>query len=96
MPSDTLHVDIVKNEWLIARQIRVGVVRVEVLDDRYEHLRETHLQELANRNGGGSYVFDTDPHSDQDCPFRDNNSLPMVPTTIEAIAGGDSPLGWPG
>ena len=83
MTASPIHVDLILNEWQLAQQRRVAAVRVEIIDDRYAHMESSTLEEIANRSGGGSYLFASDPHSDDECPFSEGGTLPMEVTQYE-------------
>jgi hypothetical protein len=69
-----LHVDWVVNHWAAAFQRRTGRVAAEGMPD---HLAESMLR-LLHERFAGSYAFVTEPHTDEDCPFREADDLPMV------------------
>ena len=77
-----MHVDIVLNEWGNARQVRVAVVRVGVLDERYQHLVEAVLAPLSNE-WNNSYLFAGEPHAEADCPFYEHDILPMIVQKVD-------------
>ena len=92
--SKPMHLDWVLNEWSLGRQRRVGVMRGHSLDERYDHVIEQTLQEVATAHGNGSYLFTTDPHTNADCPFREGDVLAMTVTPVEGeyklpAVGGD-------
>ncbi len=56
------HVDVVRNDWANAVQRRIERIETTTPLDRT----------------GSAYEFDTDVHSDADCPFRESDELPMT------------------
>lgn len=56
-----MHVDLVKNNWYMARQILVE--RIEVDDHRAKW--------------DGDYLFATEAHEESDCPFKDSKEVEM-------------------
>lgn len=61
------HIDIVKNDWAAGTQHRIGWFSAD-----YWH--------LAVKAAGttSSYLFRTEAHVDDECPFRENDTLPFV------------------
>ena len=74
-----LHVDLVENHWLSGYQSLHE--RIEPTDPRVRWQ--------------GDYLFATEPHRDEDCPFRESKQLPLVARSLgesDASEGGKGPL----
>jgi hypothetical protein len=64
----TQHVDLVENHWLTGVQT----------------LHERIAPDDPKAKWRGDYLFATEPHTDEDCPFRDATSLLMKSVAISA------------
>jgi hypothetical protein len=93
----TLHVDVVKNEWLAGFQhpvarvfLRSGALDVESPDPErwFSFLRESvgdidptrdAMEFLAAlpHNIQGTYIFATEPHDEDQCPYHDHPVVPI-------------------
>lgn len=74
--SDHQHIDIVFNDWQNEVQVRIGWLRA-------------HYANWSPVTSTGTRHFHSDPHTDDACPFADNDVLPMEvqPVTIADLVG---------
>lgn len=61
-----MHVDIVRNHWLSG----------------YQELQRRVDPDDPAAKYDGDYVFATEPHREEDCPFKDSDRLYMVPVPV--------------